>query len=275
MIKKVAAIHDLSGIGRCSLTVAIPILSALKIQCCPFPTAILSTQTAFSEYSFLDLTNEMPKFKRVWNNLNVNFDCIYSGFLGSKNQIDIISKFIDDNKNSLVVVDPVMGDDGKLYSIFDKEMCINIKNIVKKADLVTPNLTEALILIEEDLNNISLENENLINIAKKVSNLGPSKVVITGIKNKDKIYNLSFDKNLNEVYFTSSPFNNISYSGTGDIFTSIVVGMLLNNNSLKDSVIVANDFIKNAVAYTENFNTNKNEGIMFENFLNILTNLKL
>lgn len=272
MLKKVAAIHDLSGVGRCSLTVAIPILSALKVQCCPFPTAILSSQTGFSEYSFLDLTNEMNKYKKVWSNLDIHFDCIYSGFLGSQNQVDIVSKFIDDNKNSLVIVDPVMGDDGDLYPIFDDEICSKIKNLVQKSDIVTPNLTEALILIGENLNNTNLDKSNLVRIAKEVSNLGPSMVVITGIKIEDKIYNLSFDKSLDETYFTSSHFNNVSYSGTGDIFTSILVGMILNGHSLKNSVIKANNFISNVISYTSKFDTDRNDGVMFEMFLNELTN---
>lgn len=272
MLKKVAAIHDLSGVGRCSLTVAIPILSALKVQCCPFPTAILSSQTGFSEYSFLDLTNEMNKYKKVWSKLDIHFDCIYSGFLGSQNQVDIVSKFIDDNKNSLVIVDPVMGDDGDLYPIFDDEICSKIKSLVQKSDIVTPNLTEALILIGENLNNTNLDKSNLVRIAKEVSNLGPSMVVITGIKIEDKIYNLSFDKSLDETYFTSSHFNNVSYSGTGDIFTSILVGMILNGHSLKNSVIKANNFISNVISYTSKFDTDRNDGVMFEMFLNELTN---
>lgn len=271
MVKKVAAIHDLSGIGRCSLTVALPILSALKVQCCPFPTAILSSQTNFPKYSFLDLTNEMNNYKNIWTDLDISFDCIYSGFLGSKDQIDIVLSFIGENKNSLVIVDPVMGDDGDLYPIFDIDMCKKIKSLVQKSDIVTPNLTEALILIEEDFKNIELKKSNLIHIAKQVSDLGPSKVVITGIKIEDRIYNLSFDKLLDEIYFTSSPFNNISYSGTGDIFTSILTGMLLNGHSLKNSVIKATNFISKVILYTSNFNTDKNDGVMFEMFLSELT----
>ena len=145
-MKKIVAIHDLSGIGRCSLTVAIPILSALKVQCCPFPTAILSSQTGYPEYTFLDLTNEMNKQSKVWENLKVNFDCIYSGFLGSESQVEIVSNFIKENKNTFIVVDPVMGDDGVMYPIFSEEMRIKIKNLVKIANLTTPNLTEACFL---------------------------------------------------------------------------------------------------------------------------------
>ena len=270
MIKKVAAIHDLSGIGRCSLTVAIPILSALKIQCCPFPTAILSSQTGYPKYSFLDLTSEMVSYKKVWNELNIDFDCIYSGFLGSEDQIDIVSDFINDNKNSLVIVDPVMGDNGCLYPIFNKNMCNKIKNLVKHSNIVTPNITEALILTESDYTQINLCKDELISLAKKVSDLGPSKVVITGIILDNKIHNLAFDKNSNEVYFTSTDFNNISYSGTGDLFTSILTGMILNGHSLKYSVDIASQFIHKSILYTSKFNVDRNDGVMFEMFLSDL-----
>lgn len=133
-MKKIASINDLSGIGRCSLTANIPIISSLKIQCCPFPTAVLSSQTQYDEFSFLDLTEEMIEYSKVWKNLNLEFDCIYSGFLGSKKQIDIVSKFIDDNKNSFIVIDPILGDNGILYPTFDYNMCTSIKKLVEKGD---------------------------------------------------------------------------------------------------------------------------------------------
>ena len=123
MLKKVAAINDLSGIGKCSLSAALPILSALKVQCCPLPTAILSSQTGFDEYTFLDLTNEMEKYYTTWKNLNLNIDTICSGFLGSINQIDIVSNFINSNPNAFIIVDPVLGDNGLLYPIFTKKTC--------------------------------------------------------------------------------------------------------------------------------------------------------
>ncbi|MCH1965848.1 pyridoxamine kinase [Paraclostridium sordellii] len=270
MIKKVAAIHDLSGVGRCSLTVAIPILSALKIQCCPFPTAILSAQTGYPNYSFFDLTNLMNDYKDNWNELNIEFDCIYSGFLGSIEQIDIVSDFIKKNKSTLVVIDPVMGDDGSLYPVFNNEMCTKIKNLVKNANIVTPNLTEALILTDKDYTNTNLKKEELLSLARDVSTLGPSKVIITGIIIDDKIHNLAFDKDLDEFYFTSSEFNNISYSGTGDIFTSILTGLLLNGESLNYSIIKASNFIHKTVLYTSQFKTDRNDGVMFEMFLSDL-----
>lgn len=274
MIKKVAAIHDLSGVGRCSLSVALPILSALKVQCCPFPTAILSSQTGYPNYSYLDLTNEMNAYKNVWQELNIEFDCIYSGFLGSVDQIDIVSNFIDNNKSALIVVDPVMGDDGEMYPVFNNNICAKIRNLVKKSDIVTPNITEALILVDEDYTKSNLSKSQLIDLAKKVSDLGPNKVIITGIISDNNIHNLAFDKNTNEVYFTSSKFNNVSYSGTGDIFTSIITGMLLNEYSLEYSIKKANEFIHNTVSYTSKFNNDRNDGVMFELFLNQLITIK-
>lgn len=270
MLKKVVAIHDLSGMGRCSLSVAIPILSVLKSQCCPFPTAILSNQTGYPKFSFLDLTPEMSSYKNVWYDLGVEFDCIYSGFLGSKDQVDIVLDFINNNKNAFIVIDPVMGDDGSLYPVFDNLMCIKVKSLIKYANLITPNITEALILLEKNYTNINLSIPEIIDIAKKLSDLGPTKVIITGILLNDKIINLAYEKDTDSHYIVESSFNNISYSGTGDIFTSIVTGMVINNFSLHDSVIKASEFIHKAVSYTSKFNVDRNDGVMFELFLSDL-----
>lgn len=272
MLKKVAAINDLSGIGRCSLTVAIPILSALKVQCCPFPTAILSSQTNYPEFSFLDLTNEMDNYKNTWKKLNVDFDCIYSGFLGSIEQIDIVSNFINDINASLVVVDPVMGDNGNLYPTFTNDMCNKIKELVKHSSLTTPNLTEACILTDRDYN-LNYTRSDIVNIAKEISNLGPKSVVITGIIEDDNILNLAYDSTIDEAYFTSVKYNNHSYSGTGDIFTSIICGLLTNGYDLIFSVKTATNFIYKTINYTSKFNTDKNDGVMFENFLADLVSL--
>ena len=272
-MKKVAAINDLSGIGRCSLTVSIPILSALKVQCCPFPTAILSSQTGYPEFTFLDLTNEMDKYSKVWKNLKVEFDCIYSGFLGSENQIDIVSNFIENNKNSFVVVDPVMGDNGIMYPIFSNEMRNKIRNLVKLSNLTTPNLTEACFLTNRDYTKKNYTRSELIQIAKEICMLGPNKVVITGIIEDNNIVNLGYDKELDEFFFIGIDYNNRSYSGTGDIFTSIVCGMLTNNHDFSFSINTATKFIHKTVEYTSKFNTDRNDGVMFEQFLSDLTSL--
>ena len=272
MLKKVAAINDLSGIGKCSLTVAIPILSALKVQCCPFPTAILSSQTGFSQYTFLDLTNEMESYSNTWKNLNLNIDTIYSGFLGSINQIDIVSNFINQNPSAFVIIDPVLGDDGQLYPIFNKNTCIKMKDLVKHSNLITPNITEACLLLDKKYKQNFNEDE-LINIAKDLSNLGPQKVIITGIIKDNKIYNLSYDKNTDKVFTYGLPYNKCSYSGTGDIFVSIICGLITNNYSLDFAVKTASDFIYKSVSYTSNYEKDRNQGVMFEMFLNDLTSI--
>lgn len=272
MLKKVAAINDLSGVGRCSLTVAIPILSALKIQCCPFPTAILSSQTDYPEFTFLDFTNEMNNYKDVWYKLKINFDCIYSGFLGSIEQIEIVSNFIKENPTSLIVVDPVMGDNGVLYSTFTNEMCNKIKELVKFSTLITPNLTEACILTDRKYHQ-NYSRDNIIDIAKDLSSIGPENVVITGIIENNNILNLAYNKSNDTAYFTSVKYNNHSYSGTGDIFTSIICGLLVNNYDLNLAVKTATDFIYKTINYTSQFNTDRNDGVMFEMFLGDLISL--
>ncbi len=266
-VKKVATINDLSGIGRCSLTVALPILSALGVQCCPFPTAILSSQTEFDKFSFLDITNEMNNYKKVWKELNINFDCIYSGFLGSEKQIDIVLDFVLDNKNSLIVIDPVMGDNGILYDTFTENMCNKMKKLISIANIVTPNLTEACILTGEYYKKGEICDEKIKEIAVKISEMGPKKIIITGIIRENKIYNFAYDKEEDEVFVVKQHFNNESYSGTGDIFTSIIIGLLLSGHELNFAIREASNFIYEAIQYTSQFKTNPKEGIMFEAFL--------
>ena len=271
-MKKVAAINDLSGIGKCSLSVAIPILSSLKVQCCPFPTAILSSQTGFNEYTFLDLTNEMDEYCSVWKNLGLNIDTICSGFLGSIHQIDIVSNFIKQNPSAMVVIDPVLGDNGKLYPVFNMDTCNKMKDLIKLSDLITPNLTEACLLIGKKYKD-NFSKEELIHIAKSLCNLGPDKVIITGIIIDDKIYNLAYDKSNESLYFYGLKYDKCSYSGTGDIFVSIITGLLTNNYDLNFAVKTASDFIYKAVSYTVQYEKDRNQGVMFEMFLNDLTSI--
>ena len=272
MLKKVAAINDLSGIGKCSLSVAIPLLSALKVQCCPFPTAILSSQTGFSQYTFLDLTNEMEKYSNTWKKLNLNIDTIYSGFLGSSSQIDIVRNFIKSNPHAFVIVDPVLGDNGELYPIFNNDTCTKMKDLVIHSNLITPNITEACLLLNKDYKD-NFSEEEVITIAKKLSELGPSKVIITGIIRDNMIYNLSYDKEEDKAFTYGLEYNKCSYSGTGDIFVSIICGLITNNYDLEFAVKTASDFIYKCVSYTSKYEDDRNQGVMFEMFLNDLTSI--
>ena len=272
MLKKVAAINDMSGIGKCSLTVAIPILSALKTQCCPYPTAILSSQTGYPKFTYLDFTSYMQEYNRAWKELDVSFDTIYSGFLGSIDQIDIVRDFIKSNDNAYVIVDPVMGDGGDYYQTFNDEICNKIKDLVKISDLVTPNLTEACLLTNNKYHtNYTLE--ETLDLAKEISALGPKKVIITGILIDGNIINLGYDKENDEYLSYSLKYNNKSYSGTGDIFTSIISGLITNGHDFKDSIKIASDFIFKCIEYTSKYDIDTNDGVFFEVFLNDLTSL--
>lgn len=266
IVKKVAAVHDLAGIGRCSLTAAIPILSVLGVQACPLPTAILSCQTDYPNFHFFDFTNEMKPYIDTWNGMELKFDGIYSGFLGSEDQINIVIDLIEKHKEALIVVDPVMGDNGEKYKTYTVEMCNRVKELVRHADVVTPNLTECCILTDRKYDDITNE-DSLLDIAKEIAELGPEKVVITGFIKGDEVITFAYDKKNNKSFFVYSSYNKKSYSGTGDIFTSIICGMLVNGFEFKKSVEKACDFIEKAVDITALENANEKNGILFEPLL--------
>lgn len=277
IIKKVAAIHDLSGFGRSSLTTIIPVISNMGIQVCPVPTAILSTHTGgFKNFSFVDLTDTMPNFINHWKSLNLNFDCIYSGFLGSPKQIDIVSDFIDyfGRKDNITVIDPVLGDDGILYDTMQKDMVFKMKELVKKADIITPNFTEICLLLGKEYKPFISENE----IKKwifEISETGPNIVIVTSIpeeeKSLEKFSNvIAYDKKNNVFWKTKCKFLPASYPGTGDCFTSVLIGSLLQNDSLPMSIDRATNFINQCLRASYGFSYPNREGILLEKMLPIL-----
>lgn len=268
-IKRVAAIHDLSGFSRCSLMAAIPILTVMGHQCCPLPTALLSSQTGFGGFTCFDFTNEMPAYIHHWQELGLSFDTIYSGFLGSENQIDIVIDFIKRFRKSgtLVAVDPVMGDNGAKYPTFSDRMCEEMKRLVRCADIVFPNMTEAAMLTGAPMPEKSPDDSHLSVMAKEISSMGPKQVVITGVVRGDAVYNYVYDFNIGRQFQFSAGFNHCSYSGTGDIFASIVCGCLTRGEVLEQAVKKATRFIEKAVKYTHGLGTEPREGIAYEGFL--------
>ena len=274
-IKKVAAIHDLSGFGKASLTAIIPILSSMGIQVCPFPTAVLSNNTGgFKDFSFVDLTNSMEDYMNHWKKINIEFDCIYSGFLGSTKQVDIILDFIKSFKNesNLMVVDPVMGDNGKLYPTINKDMIEKMKNLIKKADIITPNITEATYLLGKDYNNTIEENE-VKKMLVGLSNLGPKIVIITSVFDNyisDNINVFAYDKESNKFWKVSCKHIPAEYPGTGDAFTSVLIGSLLNGDSLPIALDRSVQFITIGIRESYGFTYPKREGILLEKVLETL-----
>lgn len=274
-IKRVAAIHDMSGFGKTSLTAIIPILSTMRIQVCPLPTAILSTHTGgFDNYTFVDLTDTMEAYVKHWKDLNLEFDSIYSGFLGSNRQIEIVEDFIDKFKkqDTLVVVDPVLADNGELYSTMNDEMVKNMRQLIKKAQIITPNFTEMALLLDKEYNrNISTEELKLW--LKELSDMGPEVVIGTSMpEDKDEKFTsvIAYDKRHDKYWKVSCAFIPAHYPGTGDIFSSVIVGSLLNGESIPVAIDRAVQFVNSAIKASYGFDYPEREGVLLENVLNNL-----
>lgn len=278
LVKKVAAIHDLSGYGRASLTTIIPILSNMKVQVCPVPTAILSTHTGgFEGYSFIDLTDYMQEHIAHWKRLDLDFDCIYSGFLGSPKQIEIVADFIDyfGKKSKFIVVDPVMGDNGKLYSTMDNEMVVGMRNLIKKADIITPNFTEVMYLLGKDYDK-NIDIEKVKEYLKELSNMGPKIVIATSVpeieenKMDKKTSVVAYDRENDVFWRVSCRYIPASYPGTGDAYTSVVIGSLLQGDSLPMAIERGVQFITQCIMASYGFKYPKKEGVLLEKMLDVL-----
>ena len=278
LVKKVAAIHDLSGYGRASLTTIIPILSNMKVQVCPVPTAILSTHTGgFEGYSFIDLTDYMQEHIAHWKRLDLEFDCIYSGFLGSPKQIEIVADFIDyfGKKSKFIVGDPVMGDNGKLYSTMDNEMVVGMRNLIKKADIITPNFTEVMYLLGREYDK-NIDIEKVKEYLKELSNMGPKIVIATSVpeieenKMDKKTSVVAYDRENDVFWRVSCRYIPASYPGTGDAYTSVVIGSLLQGDSLPMAIERGVQFITQCIMASYGFKYPKKEGVLLEKMLDVL-----
>lgn len=273
VIPRAAAINDLSGFGRVSLTEAIPVMSAMGIEVCPLPTAVLSTHTyKFEDYTFCDMTEEMPKIIEHWEKLGLEFDAIFSGYLGSRGQIDIVGDFIERfGKNSLVVIDPVMGDNElcdtqMVYSKRMAEIVDGMKGLVKKADVITPNVTEACLLLGTEYINHPLSNEELCKLMKELSELGVDKIAVTSVMTGENEMSVGvYDKSENRFYKIDCGFVNRPFHGTGDIFTGALTGALLKGESFVRAANIAVGFVREAIAQTVVHPEIKIEnGVLFE-----------
>ena len=270
-IQKVAAVHDLSCFGRCSLTVILPILSCLGIQACPLPTAVLSTHLGgFKDVAFHDFTHAMPDFTHHWRREGVEFDCIYSGFLASAEQIQVVSDFIDEfsANRPLVLVDPVMGDEGRLYSTYTAKMQKLVRQLVSKADVITPNYTEACFLLEESYQDTVAQVESLYPWLVRLAGMGPRQVVITGVPLPDgKLANLCYDSEGERFSHIVRDLVPAKYPGTGDIFASILLGKLLQGQRVAEAMVAADAFVAAAVQDTFIAGAPPREGILLEQCL--------
>lgn len=272
---RVAAIHDMSGYGRCSLTVAMPILSAMGLQCCPLPTAFLSTHTGgFTGFTFLDMTDEMPKVAAHWRSLDLDFQAIYSGFLGSGRQIGIVEDFIRDFRgaDTVVVVDPVMGDHGQVYQTYAPAMCAGMARLAERADVITPNLTEAALLLGVPYRELPAGEAGCREIVERLSLDGRRSVVLTGASTAEDLTGaMCYDAKTGRTEAVQTRRVPREFHGTGDVFTSVLTGALVRGLPLPEAARQAVEFIRACAERTAAQDLPMREGVDFEPLLGLLT----
>lgn len=282
MVKRAAVIHDLSGLGKCSLTAAIPVLSVMGVQACPVPTAVLTNQTGFDSYYCDDYTDKIDYFTEEWKKLDISFRGIYTGYLGSSAQVKKILAFCNvfKNEDTLLFVDPVMGDMGKVYDVFTPEFGAEMKHLVTHADVITPNLTECCLLTGTDYKELtSHANQEgylaqIEAMARPLLSYGIQTIIITGIIHKqtsditERYYNMIIEPTRCEV--VSSPILGESYSGTGDLLSSVVCAGMMQGKGSAECVRLAVDFLNAALQDTANEKVPRNEGLNFEPYLSLL-----
>ena len=281
-MKRVLTVQDISCVGKCSLTAAIPVISAMGIEVCPLPTAILSNHTAFSSFSFLDLTDKIPEILNEWKKQGFHFDAIYTGYLGSIKQIDLVHKILDEfaQNDTLVVIDPCMADNGKLYTGFSQDFVKQMAKLCGRANVILPNMTEACFLVNQDYDFLVQTNESITKVMAKLLSLGAKQVILKGVEfSKEKIgvaycsqklFDNNFSTNENNmknmnIYFHHRYDEN--FHGTGDVFASAVTGALVLKKDIKDAVKIACDFVQESIECTL-LNPNYNwYGVDFESAL--------
>lgn len=261
---KIALVNDFTGFGRCSISVQLPIISMLKVQCCALPTSIFSNHTGFESFFYTDYTNNMSSYIEEWKKLQLQFKGICTGFLGSAEQIQIVSDFIREFKreDTVTIVDPVMGDYGRAYPTYTERMCSEMIRLVRHADIVVPNVTEACILTGTPYKEKWTIKELRV-LAEKVMQIGPEKIVITGIPQKTYVSNFCLEKGKGYELIRTHKVGS-SRSGTGDIFSAIIAADAVNGVEFTRSVRKASKFIKKCIQRSIEMDLPLTDGVCFE-----------
>lgn len=267
-MKSCAVINDISGFGKCSLTAALPVLNALGTEVNPVVTAVLTNQTGYDSYFMDDLGDYMLRLIEQWKKLGASFDGVLSGFIGSLNQFEYVNAFLDEfgGKNTLVVVDPVMADNGSRYDNYSEKMCSQVAKLCSRANVITPNATELSILCGAEYSN---DIKTVTEYAKSLVSDTLKCVIVTGIIGDGLMSNLCVCEDGERVF--SSKYINKSFSGTGDLFASVVTGCLLKGLSPFTAVEAAQNFISNSISATKN--RDSRDGVDFEKYLSMLTSM--
>jgi len=251
-MKRIVTIQDISCVGKCSLTVALPIISAMGVETAIIPTAVLSTHTMFKNFTFRDLTDEIVPITNHWKNEKIGFDAIYTGYLGSPEQIDIIKGIFEDfkTKDNIIFVDPVMGDNGKLYPAFDEKFAAKMATLCEKADIIVPNITEASYMTGMEYRE-SYDEAYVKEMLKKLSGLGAKISVLTGVGfAPGKTGVMGYDREKDEFYYYEHDKLAKSYHGTGDVFASTCVGAMMQGKTWKEALKIAADYTAYCIKLT-------------------------
>ena len=275
-IQRMAVVNDLSGFGRCSLTVSIPILSAMGVQVCPLPTAVLSAHTGYPNPLVRDFTDDMEAYLRHWESLGLAFDGVYTGYLGNQRQADILEPFLRKQRQDggLRLVDPAMADHGRMYSSCSPDLVPAMARLVALASVATPNLTEACLLTDTPYAAVTAAGDRrcvVEEMARKLLADGCEAVVITGVESGDIIENCVVTAADAVPVWVSGHRVDRHFAGTGDLFASVLCGWLLRSVDLVQAVERTTDFVCRTTAYTAEMDTNGQDGIGFEPFLGELS----
>lgn len=269
--KKIAIINDISGFGRCSVAVSLPVISHMKVQGCILPTSIFSNHTGFDSFFYEDYTDKMPFFMEEWKKLDLRFEGITSGFLGSARQIEIVSEFIrqfqDERTN--VIIDPVMGENGKAYPTYTREMCEKMKQLVQFADILTPNVTEACMLTNTPYRERGWKMQELMEMMDKLRALGAKKIVISGLTTDLFISNAVSEEPGQCKLLRQKRVGKVR-SGTGDIFSAVIAADCVNGIDFEESVKKAASFVRECILVTEKYDIPGTDGVCFEEVLHKL-----
>ncbi len=270
-LKRMAAIHDLSGLGKCSLTVALPVVSASGVECCCIPTALLSTHTGgFTGWTFRDLSDDIVPMARHWNELEVKFDSIYSGYLASPEQGRLLEETIDliAGENTLVIVDPAMADNGKYYANLGEQMAECFRKLMAKADVITPNITEACFITNTEYRGGPYTMEFVLELMEKLFAYGPKTVAITGISlEKGKVGVVAKDRVSGKISVAMNEAKEGVFHGAGDIFASSFAALLTRGAELETALVTAENFVSDCIERTEKRGTPRHYGMDFESAL--------
>lgn len=269
--RKLAMINDIAGYGRCSTTESLPIISAMKVQACLVPTSLFSNHTGFPTHFMHDCTPYMRDYLNQWNALGFRFDGVYCGFLGSAEQVEIVKEYLASCPDSLFILDPVMGDHGKAYRTITPQHCKKMRELLSRANIITPNITEACLLTGMEYRDSGWTEEQLILLTRQLHAMGPEQIVITGLRAGEDY--LNFISVRSDNYSTSIQRTHSaghSWHGTGDIFASIIAADAVNGVPFTESVEKAACFVSTCIRASIELGIPETDGVCFENFLSLL-----